>query len=331
MRTWRAVRAHRTARRRLAQDVGELTRAVTDPRAARNLAKLVLADVMARPHPTARDALVAVATRCDDDDQRSGLAAYLHVCRDISFDTLADVFAISPAAARRLVERGTGTTPITAADDCRGWALVAPRPGRTAPELRAASGHLSLCRRCRYRLRAHAVLEHRVAAAGSAAFGASVTAAVGRTLAGGHLAGAAGVITGPIAALSTAAALTAGVGAFAVTTHHGGAARPVVNNMNDQGPAPAATVAPKANHGSKAPAAHSGGADGGAGAPSTQQTPTPGVAPSRLAPLPGSNLLKLPQASPTAPPLPTVSVPPLPLPTSPVPVPIPTLTLPPLP
>jgi hypothetical protein len=324
------MRTHRAARRRIAQDVGELTRAVTDGHSARALAKLVLADVRAQQHPTARDVVAAVASRCSDDAQRSALAAYLHVCRDVSFVTLANLFDVSPAAARRLVERGTGTTPITTADDCRGWALVAPRPGRTASELRAASGHLSLCRRCRYRLRAHAVLEHRVAAAGSAAFGVSVTAAVARTLAGGNLGGAAaGAITGPVLALSTAAALTAGVGAFAVTTHHGGVTRPAVTNVSHDGPAPAGDP-PAAEPSTPAPANRSEG-NGGAAAPSPSRTSVPGVTPSRLAPLPGSDLFKPPQVSPPALPLPTVSVPPLPLPTSSVPVGVPSLTLPPLP
>jgi hypothetical protein len=329
MKSWRAVRAHQSARRRIAQEVGDLTRAVIDARSARTLARIVLSDIRTQPHPTTHDVVVAVATRCSDDGQRSGLAAYLHVCRDVSFATLAEMFDISPAAARRLVERGTGTTPITAADDCRGWALVAPRPGRTEPERRAASGHLSLCRRCRYRLRAHAVLEHRVAAAGSAAFGASVTAAVARTFAGGNLGGAAGAITGPVMALSTAAALTAGVGAFAVTTHHEGTTRPAVTNVSHEGPAPAGN-APATEPSASTPANRSAD-NGGAAAPSPAQTPVPGVAPSRLAPLPGSNLLKLPQVSPPALPLPTVSVQPVPLPTSSLPVPVPTLTLPPLP
>ena len=322
------MRAHRRAGRRLAQELGELTRAVTDPAAARELARDVQRDLDGRSWHGSRDVIAAVAGKCSDDAQRSGLAAYLHLCRDYSFDALADVFAVPPAAARRLVERGTGAVPITAIDGCRGWALVAPRPGRTDAELRAASGHLSLCRRCRYRLRAHAALEHRVAAVGTAAFGASVTAAIGRAVAGSHVgSAAAGAITGPIVALSTAAALTAGVGAVAVTTHGGGASRPSLSNVrNDHHRAPArveppagATTGPSAQRTTPAGTAPSAVPAPGGGAP---QQLLPG-------PVPTSSVLKLPNVPPPS--LPNVRISPPAVTTSPLPVPLPTLTLPPLP
>ena len=329
MKSVRTLRLQRRLGRRVVQDIGELTRAVTDPRAARDLAQLVTSDLGNAGHsPTAREVAAAVAARCIDDGRRSGLAAYLHLCRDVSFEALGEIFGVTPPAARRLVERGTGTAPVTAEDDCRGWALVAPRSGRTNPELEAASGHLSLCRRCRYRLRAHAVLEQRVAAAGSAAFGASVTAAVGRAFAAGHAGAVAGAISGPIAALSAAAALTAGIGAFAVATHDTGSDRPLVTNVSHDGPAPAPGDHRQAR-GSQ-PANTSGGTAATA-PPSTAPAPVPDIAPSRLAPLPGATLLKLPQVSSPPLPLPSVSLSPLPLTTSPLPVPVPTLTLPPLP
>ncbi|HET6818514.1 MAG TPA: hypothetical protein VFH66_14900 [Mycobacteriales bacterium] len=323
------MRTRRRLGHRVLHDIDELTHAASDPAAARELARLVMRDLDGDHSPTAREVVAAVVARCADDGQRSGLAAYLHLCRDVSFDSLANLFDVTPPAARRLVERGTGTAPVTAADECRGWALVAPRPGRTDPEVRAASGHLSLCRRCRYRLRAHAVLEQRVAAAGSTAFGASVTAAVGRAFAGSHVASAAGAITGPVLALSTAAALTAGAGAFAVTTRDGGSQLPRVSNVSHDGPAP--------HGGGRAPARSSRPASSDANptatsVPATAPTPLPDAAPSRLAPLPGTTLLKLPTLSTSPLPLPTVSISPLPLTTtSPLPVPVPTLTLPPLP
>lgn len=321
------MRSHRRASRRLGQDIAELSRAVTDPRTARDLARQVLRDLETQPRPSNRDVVAAVADRCSDDGQRSGLAAYLHLCRDFSFEALGEVFGTTAAAARRLVERGTGAVPVTSADACRGWALVAPRPGRTTSELRAASGHLSLCRHCRYRLRAHAVLEHRVAAVGTAAFGASVTAAVGRAFAGGHIgSAAAGAITGPIVALTTAAALTAGVGAVAVTTHHDSTSSTVVRDgRHDQGdPADVgSSPSPASNHAAPRVAPRSS---------EPPVAPTPGgVAPNRLAPLPGQTLLRLPQVSPPPLPLPTVSLSPLPITTSPLPVPLPSLSLPPLP
>jgi hypothetical protein len=333
------MRAHRRANRRVGNSVDELTRAVTDARAARDIARLVMADLATVAHPSAQDVLTAVAARCTDDVRRSALAAYLHVCRDVSLEMLGQVFGIDSGAARRLVERGSGTAPVTAADECRGWALVAPRVGRTDPELRAASGHLSLCRRCRYRLRAHAVLEHRVAAAGSVAFGASVTAAIGRAIAGGNVgSAAAGAITGPIVALSTAAALTAGAGALAVTTHgHGAAHYPAVSHAHPHNggrvtvdATPAASSGPASGRGTSRRV----GPAVAPTAPAAPAAPAPaGVTPSAPAPLPGSDLLKLPAVSPPALPLPlpTVSVPPLIAPTSPPPLPLPSLSLPPLP
>src|SRR4051812_15105753 len=213
------MRTHSRTSRRLGQEVAELTRAVTDPRAARDLARLVLNDLSDIAYPHHQRVAAAVAQRCQDDAQRSALAAYLHLCRDLSFDAVGDVFGVDAGAARRLVERGTGTAPVTAAEDCRGWALVAPRAGRTTAERHAASGHLSLCRRCRNKLRAHTVLEHRVAVAGTTTLGASLAAAVGRTFAGHVATSAAGAVTGPLVALSTAAAVTAGIGGFAVATH----------------------------------------------------------------------------------------------------------------
>lgn len=327
MRSWSNVRAHRRAGRRLTHDVGELTRAVTDRAAARDLARAVLSDLGGRSWHSNADVIAAVADRCPDDAQRSGLAAYLHLCRDFSFESLAGVFGVTPTAARRLVERGTGAIPITAADGCRGWALVAPRPGRTQSELRAASGHLSLCRRCRYRLRAHAALEHRVAVAGTAAVGASVTAAVSRALAGGHVgSAAAGAITGPIVALSTAAALTAGVGAFAVTSHNGSTSRPAVGHVrvNEQRPAPERPSPSVVARLSTQPVAPH------ASAPATAPMPS-GVTPNRLVPLPASSLLNLPTVSPPALPLPTVRVSPPAITTSPLPIPLPSLSLPALP
>jgi hypothetical protein len=322
------MRAHRRAGRRLAQELGELTRAVTDPASARDLARDAQRDLSRQPWHSTRDVVNAVAGKCSDDAQRSGLAAYLHLCRDYSFEALAEVFAVTPAAARRLVERGTGTVPVTAADGCRGWALVAPRPGRTDGELRAASGHLSLCRRCRYRLRAHAALEQRVAAVGTAAFGASVSAAIGRAVAGGHVgSAAAGAITGPIVALSTAAALTAGVGAVAVTTHGGGASRPSVTNVRNDHDREPARLAPSART-TVEPSARQTAPAGNA--PVATTTPGRG-APQQLLPLPlpTSSVGKLPVVSP--PRLPTVRISPPVVTTSPLPVPLPTLTLPPLP
>jgi hypothetical protein len=323
------MRAHHRAGRRLAHEIGELTRAVTGPTDARELARAVTQDLESRSHATTRDVVAAVADRCCDDGQRSGLAAYLHLCRDFSFETLADVFGVNAATARRLVERGTGAVPVTAADGCRGWALVAPRAGRTQSELRAASGHLSLCRRCRYRLRAHAALEHRVAAVGSAAFGASVTAAIGRAVAGGHVgSAAAGAITGPVVALSTAAALTAGVGAFAVTSHGGGASHRVVTNdvrgrdshpaHVDTRPVPSTEKPRRRNLGPATP-------------PTAAPTPSGGLLPRRLVPIPGTTNLPLPQVSPPPLPLPTIRVSPPVIPTPSLPVPVPSLSLPPLP
>jgi len=328
VRSWRAIRSHRRTSRRVAQDVAELTRAVTDPTTARDVARKVLRDLEARPHVSSRDVVAAVAETCGDDTQRSGLAAYLHLCRDFSFDTLGEVFGVTPAAARRLVERGTGAVPVTTADACRGWALVAPRPGRTTSELRAASGHLSLCRRCRFRLAAAAALEHRVAAVGSVAFGTSVTAAIGRAVAGSHIGGAAaGAISGPIIALSTAAALTAGVGALAVTTHHDATTSPAVSNTvghNESSPA-GVSSSPAPTSYRQAPTAVTRNNE-----PSVAPAPV-GVAPTRLAPLPGRTVLRLPNLSPPPLLLPTVSVSPPAITTSPLPIPLPSLSLPSLP
>ena len=322
------MRAHRRANRRVAQHVGELTRAAADPTAARDLAQLVLRDLSDQSWHSNRDVVAAVAGKCSDDGQRSGLAAYLHLCRDYSFDSLADVFGVTPPAARRLVERGTGAVPVTAADGCRGWALVAPRPGRTQSELRAASGHLSLCRRCRYRLRAHAVLEHRVAAVGTATVGASVTAAIGRAVAGSHIgSAAAGAITGPIVALSTAAALTAGVGAVAVTTHGNGSSHPAVTNVHHNSNDPAGVAPASTAPDPRSPAQRLAPVQGG-----PVVTPTPGgVAPHRLVPLPDSSVLKLPQLPPPPVRVPNVRVSPPTVKTSPLPIPLPSLSLPPLP
>lgn len=323
------MRAHRRTVRRVALEVAELSRAVATGAAALELSRRVLADLAGKPYVGDAAIAAAVAHRCADDAQRRALAAYLHLCRDLSLDAVATVFEVDRAAARRLVERGTGTTPITAGDDCRGWGLVAPRPDRTSAERQAGTGHLALCRRCRNKLRAHASLEHRVAAAGTATFGASVTAAVGRAFAGGHVAGsAAGALTGPIVALSTAAALTAGAGAFAITAHHGDVGSPAgvlrqhghapagVRGSTAPGPQPVSTTAPTAGPVRRAPSG-----------------PTPDLRPSRQLPLTDLPAVPLPSVTAPALPLPTVSVSPLPLPlpSASLPVPVPTLNVPTLP
>lgn len=163
------------------------------------------------------------AARCRTDDERAELAAYLYLLPELSLERIAAVFGVDVARARRLVERGSGAAPITAGDDCRGWALVAPQPGRTAAERAAAQGHGSLCRSCRNRLRAHQVVERRVAKAGSATLGVGVIAAVVRTVAGGSGALTSGGV--PVAVLSGALAVTAGTGALVATLHHGPAGR----------------------------------------------------------------------------------------------------------
>ncbi|HET7529565.1 MAG TPA: hypothetical protein VFJ98_01250 [Mycobacteriales bacterium] len=323
MRAWPQVRRQRKARRRVGRDVGELTRAVADDRAARALARLALADLTLIEQPAPFDVASAVARRCDGDGQRALLAAYLHIVRDVSFDSLGHVLGVDPAAARRLVERGSGGAPVTTGQECRGWALVTPQPGRTAAERSAASGHLSLCRRCRNRLRAHAALERRVAVAGSATVGASVVAAIGRTLLGGHSASAAaGALTGPVAALSAAAALTTGVGAFAVSTHGGGHdGRPASHVRQDRSRpvSPDATPAAVSHQIGRPPSP-------------TVRPPAAPVLPTRApvtTPLPTTPRRLLPTAPSL--PLPTVSPPPLPLPTvtlSPLPAPLPTVSLP---
>lgn len=323
------MRVHRRTRRRVAGEVADLSRAVTTGAAAIELSRYVLADLAGQPYPGDAAIAAAVARRCADDEQRRALAAYLHLCRDLSLDAVSSVFDVDRATARRLVERGTGSTPITAGDDCRGWGLVAPRPGRTSAERQAGAGHLALCRRCRNKLRAHATLEHRVAAVGSATFGASVTAAVGRAFAGGHLAGgAAGVLSGPIVALSTAAALTAGAGALAITAHHGDADSPAgVLRQHDRAPAEVRTtpVARPQSVVSSAPTAEPVGR-----APADR---TPDLQPGRQLPLPGVTAVPLPTVSAPALPLPTVSVSPVPLPSASVvvPLPLPTLDVPTLP
>src|SRR4051794_37688488 len=340
MRSRLVVRRHRRPRRQLSRDVAELTHAAAGAAATGELTKRVLAELGDHAYPSSTTVAAVVAAHCADDSQRSALAAYLYLCRDLSLGSIGKVFGVDAAAARRLVERGTGTAPVTAGDECRGWALVAPRPGRTPAERQAASGHLSLCRKCRNKLRVHAMLEQRVAAAGSVAFGASVTAAVGRAFAGSHAVGsAAGALTGPIVALSTAAALTAGAGTVAITTHRGGSG-------SGSERTPAGTVRP-----------HPGGPAGGlvntttdvhgtpAADPRTEPTdapavgPTAGPAPSVPGVTPVRKLLPLPAL--TAVPLPTASLPPLPLPRvslSPVavptklptnvPLPLPSVTLP---
>jgi hypothetical protein len=343
MRSWRAIGTHRRTGRYTAREIAELTHAAVGAIAARELTKLVLADLAGQPSPSSATVARTVAAQCADDAKRSALAAYLYLCRDLSVDALATVFGVDSSAARRLVERGTGTAPVTGGDECRGWALVAPRAGRTSAERRAGSGHLSLCRRCRNKLRAHAVLEQRVAAAGSVAFGASVTAAIGRAFAGSHAAGsAAGALTGPIVALSTAAALTAGAGTFAVTRHGdgdrrapGGTVRPHPGTPAEVHPTPAAvsrpvpsTAAPAVADGARRPATSPPGRT-----PDRKLVPLPGVS---AVPLPTVSLpaRPLPVASISPPALPTslpVPVPTLPVPTLPVPVPVPTLRLPQLP
>ena len=333
MRSLRAVRAHRRPGRVLSREVAELTHAAAGATAARELTKQVLVDLAAHPYPGSAAVASAVAGRCRDDAQRSALAAYLYLCRDQSTDELGTVFGVEPAAARRLVERGTGTAPVTAGDECRGLALVAPRPGRTIPERRAASGHLSLCRRCRNKLRAHAVLKQKVAAAGSVAFGASVTAAVGRAFAGSHVAGsAAGALTAPIVALSTAVALTAGAGTFALTTHGDGGHRTPTGTDRPQQGAPAGVRT--------TPAADTQPVPGGTPS-SGPSRPAPGLPTDRkLLPLPELTTVPLPTTSLPALPLPSVSLSPpalptilptaLPtsLPTTSLPLPLPSVTLP---
>ena len=340
MTSLRAVLTQRRPSRVLVREVEELTHAAAGAAAAPELTKHVLADLAPKPYPGSATVASAVAGRCSDDGQRSALAAYLYLCRDMSTDSLATVFAVDTPAARRLVERGTGTAPVTAAEECRGWALVAPRPGRTLPERRAASGHLSLCRRCRNKLRAHAVLEQRVAAAGSVAFGASVTAAVGRAFAGSHVAGsAAGALTAPIIALSTAVALTAGAGTFALTTHGDGRHRVPggTDRLHPDAPASVRTT-PAADTEPVPSTAPSGG-------PTRQAPPgsQPGLPTERkLLPLPELTTVPLPTVSLPALPLPQVDLSPPALPTSlatalptslptSLPLPLPSVTLPQLP
>jgi hypothetical protein len=332
-----AIRAHRRPGWHLTREVAELTHAAAGAVAAAELSKRVLTDLAAHAHPSSTTVAAIVAAQCSDDGQRSALAAYLYLCRDLPPAALGTVFGIDPSAARRLVERGTGTAPVTGGDECRGWALVAPRPGRTTAERRAGSGHVSLCRRCRNKLRAHAVLEQRVAAAGSVAFGASVTAAVVRAFAGSHAVGsAAGALTAPIVALSTAAALTAGAGTFALTSRGDGGHRSPAGTVQPRPGAPADGPAEPADA-DTTPAAvsHPLATSAPTGAPATAK-PAPSVpglpTVRKLLPLPGSTSVPLPTVSLPALPLPTVSASPPVLPTTlPLPGPLPTLKLPQLP
>lgn len=326
----------RAVDRRVARAVEELVLSVTDRDGAKALVRTVIADLEATPYPSALDIATAVARRCVGGPQRSALAAYLHLVHDNSLNTVATVFAVDVAAARRLVERGSGSAPVTTGEECRGWVLVAPRQGRTAAERHAAAGHLALCRRCRNRTRAHATIEHRVAAAGSATFGVSVVAAIGRAFAGQSASAATGALSGPILTLSTAAALTAGVGAVTVGVHRGDASPPPAGrhaHQQQQRPAapslrstPAAVSrdVPAAQHTTHARAQHVG----------SSPAPGPGLLPTDLPKAPAVHLpLPLPTSTKVPLPLPTVSLPAIPPVHPPVhlPVPTPTISLPPLP
>ena len=320
------ARASRRAVRHWRPAVAELAQVVTDGSSARRLTRDVagaLACASDAPVSTAA-AAAAVAQHCSDDGQRAGLAAYLHVVRELPLDEVASAFSVDAAAARRLVERGTGAAPVTSADACRGWALVAPHLGRTDGERTAASGHLTLCRHCRNRLRAHRQLEQRVATAGTATVGFSVATVVVRTLTGGQAAGTVGTFGLPAVALSTAAALTAGAGALTATLHlghhgHGVAPGDRVTGVDDSG---AVTVggsgAARRDHG-RVPDIVSPPGGGGT------RTRPPTTAPTGLLPSP-VELPKLPVGGTSVP----VPLPSVPLPTD-LPVPTPTASVPSLP
>jgi hypothetical protein len=265
----------------------------------------------------AYDAAAArAAARCRTDEERSHLAAYLYLLPELSLDRIAGIFAVDVARARRLVERGSGTAPITAGDDCRGWSLVAPQPGRNAAERAAAQGHVSLCRSCRNRLRAHRVVERRVAKAGSATLGVGIVAAVVRGVAGSAGAVSSGAV--PFAALSGALAVTAGAGALVATLHHGAGGR-----------RPAQVVVPVVQVSSPATGSRDRLSDGGdtqSGSVTRSQrrsgsssTPVAGT------PSPGTSSLPLPTSLPTLPgrdtSVPLIGRLPVPLPSASVPVP----------
>jgi hypothetical protein len=308
----------------LTREIDELSRAATGPDDARALARGVRADLGDVAHPSSRRVAEAVAARCTSDAQRSTLAAYLHLCRALSLEAVGAVFGIDAAAARRLVERGSGTAPVTAADDCRGWALVVPRSGRTPVEHDAAAGHLALCRRCRNKLQAYTGLEQRVAVAGTTTLSASVIAAVGRAFAGGQVAtSAAGALTGPVVALSTAAALTLAAGGFAIAMHQSGGTRTPAE-LRRHAPAPRPVDASPVAVSRQAPTP----ASTTPGASTSVREPLPAPQRSQDPGLPGTSVLPLPLPSVSGTslplPLPTESAPALPLPTV-SPLPLPTL------
>lgn len=263
------------------------------------------------------------ARACTTEEARSELAAYLYLLPELSLDRIAGVFDVDVARARRLVERGSGPAPITSGDDCRGWALVAPQPGRNAAERVAATGHTSLCRGCRNRLRAHQLIERRVAKAGSATLGVGVVAAALRSIGGtsGAISGGASL---PIAMLSGALAITTGAGALVATHRHATTPlRSVVPAATVQSPtaAPAgggSSTAATITHPHHASTSRTGSVDNPVSNPSQSTAPLP--LPTQLPslpgrntplPLPGTQLPKLPVPVPT---LPSVSTSPLPLP-----------------
>jgi len=276
--------------------------------------------------------------RCNDDAERAELAAYLHVVKDVPFGELASALSVESPAARRIVERGSGNASVTATETCRGWALVAPRPGRTGAEHSAANGHLVLCRHCRNRLHAHELLEQRVAKVGSATVGVSVATAVVRAFTGNAAGGVAGAL--PTLALGTAAALAAGAGALTATLHLGHDSprhSPIGQVVGTERKASQGTSngAPTSSSGSTA-----GGATSAPGGSGSSGSGSPAPSPSSILPLPSARNL-LPLQIPTAPsvsapavPVPGVSVPGLPVPTVSAPavkLPSPTLSPTPLP
>lgn len=99
--------------------------------------------------------------------------------------------------------------------ECRGWPLVRAMARLSPAERVAAEGHLGLCRHCRSRLASRGATERTLAAAGTTTLGTGLAALVAKTVASGvaHASSLIGsAASGPVVAMTTAVALTAGAG-----------------------------------------------------------------------------------------------------------------------
>ena len=291
----------------------------------------VVAEGVAGDDALVRCAVTVVLAAADE----RGLARLVTALTDVdgrSEAEVADLVGRSPAeiADLRTLAYAAAGAPRPITRECRGWPLAARRDRLTPQERDAANGHLMLCRSCRVRLNEQRQTRDKLLIRGGAVSAVVVADIVSLSLpAGGAAAGSglASVVMGKAGVAvvgATALAVTVTSAGIALTRHAPDHNAPSVN-----APAPRGGAGHGSNGSQPRDAAGSTGTDTTATpppstAPAKKNAPVtnvPAVTPTDVPALPVPLQLQLPTA------LPTLSTPPLPLPSDGVSVPpLPTAT-----